>query len=411
MNERSRALAAASAAPLRRAIGPVREDTGSFRQFILKVASRCNLACDYCYVYQGHNQEWRTRPRVMSRATITAIGRRIAEHARAHQLGTVQVVFHGGEPLLAGPDAIDWAVTELGAALPPGTRLQAGIQSNGLLLTDDFLRVLGKHEMFLGISMDGDRAANDRHRRHRDGRGSYAGVDRALRLLSASQPTLLAGLLCTIDLANDPIATYETLARFAPPVIDFLLPLANWSHPPPGGQGGPRATAPLSGTPYADWLIPVFDHWYESRDAISIRLFDEIINLLLGGRPSTEIIGGGGADFSVIETDGTIDSSDTLTFAHEGAASTGLSVFRDSFDDVLAHPAVAGQRRGARELCAACLSCPVASVCGGGQYAHRYRAGSGFDNPSVYCADLYRVIGHIGRRVLADLRATRGRKP
>ena len=34
---------------------------------------------------------------------------------------------------------------------------------------------------------------------------------------------------------------------------------------------------------------------------------------------------------------------------------------------------------------------------------HRYRAGDGFRNPSVYCADLTRLITHIHRRVGADL--------
>ncbi|MGH8573602.1 MAG: FxsB family cyclophane-forming radical SAM/SPASM peptide maturase, partial [Gammaproteobacteria bacterium] len=36
------------------------------RQFVLKVYSRCNLACDYCYVYQMADQTWRDRPLVMS---------------------------------------------------------------------------------------------------------------------------------------------------------------------------------------------------------------------------------------------------------------------------------------------------------------------------------------------------------
>ena len=47
-------------------------------------------------------------------------------------------------------------------------------------------------------------------------------------------------------------------------------------------------------------------------------------------------------------------------------------------------------------LCQTCQECPVVSSCGGGLYTHRYRAGSGFDNPSVYCADLLKLITHIG---------------
>jgi uncharacterized protein len=42
-------------------------------------------------------------------------------------------------------------------------------------------------------------------------------------------------------------------------------------------------------------------------------------------------------------------------------------------------------------------------VCGGGHYAHRYRPGRGFANPSVYCPDLIRLIGHIRERVQIDI--------
>ncbi|HEU4426773.1 MAG TPA: radical SAM protein, partial [Pilimelia sp.] len=54
-------------------------------------------------------------------------------------------------------------------------------------------------------------------------------------------------------------------------------------------------------------------------------------------------------------------------------------------------------------LCDTCLACPIHRVCGAGHYAHRYRAGEGFHNPSVYCADLRRLITHVQWRVTGDL--------
>jgi uncharacterized protein len=42
-------------------------------------------------------------------------------------------------------------------------------------------------------------------------------------------------------------------------------------------------------------------------------------------------------------------------------------------------------------------------ICGGGLYPHRYREGAGFRNPSVYCADLLRLITHVTERVTSDL--------
>lgn len=67
------------------------------------------------------------------------------------------------------------------------------------------------------------------------------------------------------------------------------------------------------------------------------------------------------------------------------------------------HPAIVARQIGPAALCRTCRSCPINAICGAGNYPHRYRAGSGFLNPSVYCADLRRLIGHIRDRVLADL--------
>jgi uncharacterized protein len=65
---------------------------------------------------------------------------------------------------------------------------------------------------------------------------------------------------------------------------------------------------------------------------------------------------------------------------------------------------------GSRSLSRQCRSCHIHQVCGGGLYAHRYRQGTGFHNPSVYCPDLLRLIGHIRRAVQADIDELRGKQ-
>ena len=380
--------------------------TGSLRDFVFKVASRCNLACDYCYIYTGPDQTWRQRPRRMSPATIDAAAMRIGQHARAHRLDSVQVALHGGEPLLAGPEVVERVIVAVVEAVPPGTRAELILQTNGVLLDRAFLDLFARYQVRIGISLDGNRQASDRHRSHADGRTSYPEVVRALHLLN-SEPyrPLFAGVLCTIDLENDPVETYRALLEFEPPTADFLLPHANWSRPPPRRPD-------LGSTPYADWLIRIFDAWYDDPAAgTSIRFFDDMIQLMLGGVSATEVLGAGVPGFAVIETDGTIEAGDSLKSAYHGAAVTGLSVQAHSFDEALEHPMIAGPRLGRDALGPTCRSCPVVNVCGGGQFAHRYQAGAGFGNPSVYCADLRRLIEHVAGRVHRDLSSAVSRQP
>jgi len=360
----------------------------AFRQFVLKIHSRCDLACDHCYVYEAADQSWRGRPMAIPDAVVAQTAQRIAEHAVAHELPAVQVVLHGGEPLLAGPARMRRLITEFRAALRPVCALDLRVHTNGVLLSEEFCELFAEHDIKVGISIDGDRMANDRHRRYGDGRSSYDKVIAAIGLLQSVRfRKLYAGLLCTIDVANNPITVYESLMQLRPPRIDFLLPHSTWDSPPP------RPAAEDS--QYGDWLIAIFDRWMASGRPVSIRTFDSIRSTLRGGQSLTEALGLGAVDLVVIETDGSYEQADSLKAAFDGAPATGFDVFGTSLDVVARHPGVIARQQGRAGLCRTCQDCPVVTSCGGGMYAHRYRADSGFDNPSVFCPDLLKLITHI----------------
>ncbi|GAA2327312.1 FxsB family radical SAM/SPASM domain protein [Dactylosporangium salmoneum] len=368
---------------------------------LLKIHGRCNLKCDYCYIYEHADQSWRRRPAAMPEAVIAQTAHRLREYAAEHRPPGLEIVFHGGEPLLAGPGGLDRAATVLRDAVP--VPLSFVVQTNGTLINDEFLQVFRRHGFRVGVSLDGGERATDRHRRYADGRGSFGLVRRGLDLLRA-EADLYAGVLCTIDVDNDPVEVYEDLLRFSPPRLDLLLPHGTWDSPPP--RRGPDQ----AGTPYADWLIAVFDRWYDapSRET-SIRLFESICDLLLGGRGESEVVGLARNMTVTIEPDGSIGHNDFFKITMDGGAETGLDVFTHGFGDVLAHPAWNGPA-GLDALCAACRSCPAVRVCGGGLPAHRFRSGSGLDNPSVYCPDLFALVAHVRRRLVADLERLRAAK-
>ena len=371
-----------------------------FGQFVLKLAARCDLACDYCYVFEMADQTWRTRPTRMGIPVLEATAIRIREHAERHGLTIVQAILHGGEPLLAGADGINAVARILRRELPEHIHLDLRIQTNGMLLDRRMLDVLARHRIRVGISLDGDRVGHDRHRRRPDGRGSYDSVDAAASLISEHYPEIFGGFLCTVDLANDPVTTYEALLNYQPPAVDLLLPLGNWSHPPPGLNPGEDSA------PYGNWLAAVFDRWYPAAMTETwIRLLGSLMRLLLGGDSEVETVGLSPDVVVVVDTDGSLEQVDTLRSAFQGATDTGLSVMRDSFDAALRHPGMFARQLGLAGLSDTCRACSLRHVCGGGYYPHRYRAGSGFLNPSVYCRDLQHLIIHVHQRMAADLAA------
>jgi uncharacterized protein len=368
-----------------------------FRDFIVKVHSRCDLACDYCYIYEMADQSWRDQPRRMSGEIAEHTAWRIGDHAREHRLADVSLILHGGEPLLAGRDLIWKLVTETRKQAGPDVRVKVGVQTNGVGLDEAYLRLFRELGVMVGISMDGDAEAHNRHRRFKSGRGSYEAVSAAMdRLRDSRFRPLFGGLLCTIDLQNDPLTTYEALTAFDPPRIDFLLPHGTWDSPPPGRSPDARHT------PYADWLIAIFDRWYAD-PRTGIRLFEEIMGLILGRTATGEAVGLAPARMVVVETDGSIEQVDTLKSVQDGASWTGLHVSRDPLDAALRLPGIVARQLGEMALSAQCRRCPVHQVCGGGMYAHRYRTGSGFANPSVYCPDLMLLIRHVRTVMRADI--------
>lgn len=375
-------------------------DSTPLTEFVVKVASRCNLHCDYCYVYELADQSWRGQPKRMSLDTVRLLAERIREHSQHWGFRRVVVSFHGGEPLLAGAAFLDQAATVLRDEVGPYVQVRLVCQTNATLVDADIAEVFRRHDVRVGVSLDGDRVSNDRHRLYRDGSSSFDDVQRGVDLLREAGPDVLSGVLATIDLENDPLDVYRTLVGLGAPGVDFLLPHGNWETPPPGVVPGDGRT------PYADWLLKIFEVWYEETAGRPVvRIFEDAMNLIVGGSHSFELYGMDPISLLTIETDGSIELVDTLKSSFEGAAVTERHLRDTSLDEVLSHPGVVARQIGAEALAEKCRSCDVVGICGGGMYTHRFSRTNGFRTPSVYCDDLKKLIGRIEERVTGDIAA------
>jgi sulfatase maturation enzyme AslB (radical SAM superfamily) len=137
-----------------------RQETVPFRQFLLKVHSRCNLACTYCYMYEAADQSWHRRPSTMAPEIVNRTAGLIASHAREYGLGRVDVVIHGGEPLLVGGERLAALLQTLTDAFAGVAELRLTMQTNGIPLVEDphLLPVLDRYGVRVGVSLDGTAA-------------------------------------------------------------------------------------------------------------------------------------------------------------------------------------------------------------------------------------------------------------
>ncbi|MFN0024381.1 MAG: cyclophane-forming radical SAM/SPASM peptide maturase YhhB [Parvularculaceae bacterium] len=363
--------------------------------FLVKVASRCNLDCDYCYVYHHADQSWRRMPKTLSDENQAAFAARLAEYARHENLKECFVILHGGEPLLAGVEALTGFVDRVRRAVGSDTKVEFGMQSNGLLLTDAALDGLESAGVAVSLSLDGPREANDLHRTTKRRRSSFDKVEKALERLKA-RPQVFAGVIAVIDPATAPEMLLAYFDQHKLPKLDFLLPDAHHFRPPPG-----RAKNP---TLYRDWLIRAFDLWLDQYPHVPVRFFETLLDAAAGLPSGTDAIGFGDVSLLSIETDGSYHDLDVLKVVGEGATALGGDVSNRSIADVAASPAIAAHRRLLSKggLSPTCTSCSVVDICGGGSVPHRHGP-DGFNQPSIYCEELFALIKHATRRLTDTL--------
>jgi uncharacterized protein len=334
-------------------------------------------------------------PPLLSGADRTAFSDRLARYVRHENLKRCVVIFHGGEPLLAGGESIVAFAKELRAAVGSGTEIDIGLQTNGLLLTKEVLKVFEEENIAVSLSLDGPKETNDRHRKTRRGRSSFAKTSRALNLLK-ERTNIFSGIIAVIDPHVAPETLFEFFNSHRPPKLDFLLPDAHHLRPPQGRDVQPNL--------YVDWLIRAFDLWFDFYPQLRVRTFEAILDAAAGLPSGTDAFGLGDVSLITIETDGSYHDLDVLKVVGQGATRLEGSVRDTDIAAVADSAAIASHRRLLRKegLCATCQECPEVEICGGGSLPHRYGP-NGFDHPTVYCAEMLALIAHIRGRLREGL--------
>src|SRR3954469_9235275 len=334
---------------------------------LLKVASRCNIDCRYCYVYNMGDTGWSRSPKRMSRETCRAVASGLARLAR-EQGRPFAVVLHGGEPLLLGADHLGHVVSTLREALPPECALS--IQTNGILISREILDLCAGARVTLSVSLDGPQHVHDRNRVGFTGEGTFDKVLEGIRRLQAHPDSgfLFTGLLAVIDPTSDPGELYTFFKGLAPPSLDFIYRDGNHSRLPAG-------KAAVSTTEYGRWMAALLDIYLADNAPIPIRILDDMIKLVLGGGGSKDGVGLTNYGVLVVDTDGSITKNDTLKSSFDGADRfpEPWSVHTHNLGEILRSADFAKYQAMQRPSSPICLACPELHVCGGGMTLQRWR--------------------------------------
>lgn len=300
------------------------------------VGGACNLRCDYCYYPRSVPRE----PRVMSEGVLWALTTQLFE---ATQSDPVCFVWHGGEPTLAG---LPWfrRVVELQRELcPPGRRWHNELQTNGLLIDDEWAQFFADERFGVGLSLDGA-PHHHRHRRTADGRDSFPQTLRALQALQRHRVT--TSLLTVVHDGNvqDPEGVYRFLVSTGQRYLQFL----------------PVAESALA---YGKFLKSVFDIWIaEDVGKIVVQNFDEAFRTVVGAPHAVCVHSVSCGNVAVVEFDGSFYACDHFVRPSHRWGSIMTATLSELFDD--RRQVAFGHQKA--QLAAACAVCPALEFCRGG---------------------------------------------
>lgn len=344
---------------------------------LLKITARCNLNCDYCYVFNMGDQSWENLPKLMSEdvmiKTLDFIEKNFSEEV------DLNITFHGGEPLMYGPEPIKNFINlaESRSKLP---KLSYSIQTNmfgNKIIT--WLKELDELGVLISASTDGDKSAMDLHRKTHTGSSSFDSVHR--NLVASSESELLCGIISVIDSDNPVANILEYLSEFD--VSLELLPIdTNWD-----------VLNPKQIIETSRWFSLAFLLWVTEYPNLDIRYFRHIVERTRGNKVGTDAFGSGILNLISIEPDGSIHGLDVLKAIGQGQSNTGMNVFEHNLEEVLSseHFLLHSDLIKEENFPESCLSCSHNVECHGGSVPHRWN-GNNFKSKSAHCATLHALF-------------------
>ncbi len=277
--------------------GAMRRASRGFQVFVKPAGPLCNMACRYCY-YAG--KELYARSESAARMTDVLLEDYIVQHIAASPDEVIRFSWHGGEPTILGLDFFRRVTAFQGKHRPVGRLIANGLQTNGLLLDEDWGRFLAAEGFAVGLSLDGPRDMHDRYRLSKDGKPSFDQTMRGYEVLRRHHvPTDILCVVSDVNVSRPP-EVYRFFKDIGAPFLTFI-PLVERV---PGGEGGVSAeTVPAAA--WGEFLCAVFDEWVAGDiGRVKVQIFEEAARTAFGQEHSLCIFRPECGDIPVVERNG-----------------------------------------------------------------------------------------------------------
>lgn len=319
---------------------------------------------------------------------IDSLSKKISCYINDHDINDFHVVLHGGEPSILPNYLFSGVLKALRQEC--GDRISISVQTNGYRIHENFLESCYEHNVKIGVSLDGPKPVNDRHRVNHNGRGSYDKIMKNVDyILSSKYSQLFQGFLCVASSQISAKEFFEWIKKLPLKNMNLLWPIDyNYKNYQEDDQE------------LGKWLAELFEEWIIFDDKnIRIPLFLDVIAACMGSRNHTDQMVNDCMNMFVINTDGRIEYPDYFRDKGEEYVRSGLNILNDTIHDIAKDEIFRALYNLDNYLPNACKTCDVKEICGGGFLANRISERGtlveDLSSKSVMCASHYKFYNTI----------------
>ena len=322
---------------------------------IKPASSLCNLRCSYCfYANVSSLREVRSFGKMKEEVTEKMIKNIYADLEDGDQL---TLAFQGGEPTMAGLNYFR-KVTQLVDQQQKQVQGHYAIQTNGTMINEKWCAFLKEHDFLVGLSIDGHPLYHDLHRVDPIGRGTFQRVLQTKQLFDHFEIDYNVLCVLTNPLAKEAKKVFRFLKEQKIDFVQFIPCLDDL-------DAKERNSYALTPKRFAGFYHQLLQLWLQELAEghyVSIKFFDDLLNLLVKQQVTACGILGNCQVQYVIEADGSVYPCDFYVLDDYRMGYIQEQTLRQLFEQDIAKTFVC-QRL---EMPKKCLSCPFQKMCRGG---------------------------------------------
>lgn len=366
--------------------------------FMAKPTSfQCNIRCKYCFYLEKKDvvSGAASAPGKMSQAVLEAF---IEKKITGTQEPEVYFTWQGGEPTLAGLAFYRQAVAlQQYWAQKQGKTVHNAIQTNGILLNEQWGKFLKQHNFLVGISIDGDEELHNAYRLSNVNRGTWHKVIQGIAILKKHQ--IPFNTLTVVNNLNvqHPLRVYQFLKQIGSRHMQFLPLLeAHAPHPnlPAWMNNGlivpPIQAFSVPSRAYGEFMNRIFDCWIKQDiGTVAVQLFESLLGRYCGFEASMCIYQPEcGGENLALEANGDIYQCDHLVYPEMKIG----NILTQQLDEIAANSQSLSTRK--QQLNSQCQQCEFLALCHGGCPKHRLNLNAQLERHNYFCEGYKLIFKH-----------------